>query len=329
MGHYDKALDDFMISLEGDKLETDTIMGMYKSMIRTKKLEQTLPLLERVCTRMRRTLQLVEEKTKNELLPLKEKEAECTQEDLFRIEAKEKMLQKIKKDSLDVLQISLRFSTDLHLLLGQFKEASECVEELALRNIPYKEYFVDSLLELGTNKDTSIPDEIKQFTWHICSQIGSSVLFSRSLSLLRQSCDKTNLVQLTSQDSQLYFISCYAYFYLCMHTPRRHNNCKIMKDLRNWICNGPTIKLQVGLPPHQNTLSRICRSPFALVHILEIFKKTKNSLDLRERTLATLLDTIGEKKHKNDRDFERFTNRLVKKTVTANFAGPHFRADYF
>jgi len=101
-----------------------------------------------------------------------------------------------------------------------------------------------------------------------------------------------------------------------------------MKDLRSWIYSGH-IRQQLGLPSYQSTLSRVCRSAFALVHILEIFKKTKNSLDIRERTLTTLLDTISEKKHKSDRDFERFTNRLVRKTVTTTFAGPHFRAEYF
>jgi len=291
MGQYDKALSDFLISLDGDKVETDTVMGMYKSMIRTKKLEQTLPILEKVCDRMRKTLEVVEERTNTELLPLKEREKECSADDLLRIEAKEKMLQKMKKDALDVLQISLRFSADLHLLLGQFKEAGKCVEELAARNIPYKEYFVESLLELGgTDKEDTIPPSIKEYTFWVVSQIGSTAQFRNALAKIRINYENaSNYVQLTTHSTQLYFISCYAYFYLCMHTPRRNNYCRIMKDLRNWIfyggAPGGTVKLLASVipidthynpqAPHQNAHSRICKSPYALVHILEIFKKNE------------------------------------------------------
>jgi len=363
LGMYMKALDDFLISLEGDKIEPDTVMGLYKSMIRTKQLPKTLPVLNQIATRMHNIIDHVKAE-KESLDVLMASRSAHEEDDLFRFEAKEKMLAKMKKDTLDVLQIALRYTIDIHLLNGEFKEAQDCIDHLTANSLTYNEYFVESLIELG--KQDLIPQEVKKYTWSICSQIGYSVLFSKALRLLQHnspeqqqehtSPQRTGYDNIVVEDAgtdatmevidpeedrgslqppllllnphqQFYFISCYAYFYLCIHTPRRQNGYQaIIQDLKSWLYTGTE---KVLLPSHGIALSRLCRYPFALVHILEIFKKTRGSLDLRERTLLTLLDAISEKRHQTDREFERFTNRLIGKTITTTFAGPHFRADYF
>jgi len=309
-------------------------------MIRTLQLDQALGELDRVSENMRVILKKAQEKAINELEPMKKRleripESQIDEEDLLRFEAKDKMIQKMRKDALDIFRTALRFSADLYILLGKFTESARCLAELAEHGFADPNCFAESLAHLGQSKKDMIPDEVKKFTWTVCSQIGSTVMFARSLSMLRESTQNNGrvgnaeIVRLGNSASQIYFISCYAYFYLCLHTPRRQSNAKILKDLCTWLTIGPTTAPVHGIPRYHSALSRVCRSPFALVHFLEIFKKTKNHLDQRERTVADLLQVISEKHNKNDREFERWTNRVIRKTVTTQFPVPHFRAEHF
>jgi len=78
-------------------------------------------------------------------------------------------------------------------------------------------------------------------------------------------------------------------------------------------------------------LLRICRTPYVVVHLLELFKKTKNNTENREQILREIFTMVAEKEKtvKGDRDFDRMVCRVVRKMVTTRLPAPHFRAENF
>jgi len=326
-GHYKKSEADFAVSIEADKIELDAIFGLYRSMMKTKKLKQVLPILSRINHQMTDTLKTIKEKYSPELETMKlNPETGCN---LLRVEAKEKMIKKLKKDTIDVLQMSLRFTSDLYFLSGEFSTGLKTMSELTLLNPPTKNSFMESLLtEFGKEEFNRISQEVKRLSWEFCCRLCNKTTYKKSLSSLL-STSTTPFIKLSTKEEQLYFISCFSYFYLSLYNTR-NQSYQILEDLKKWIyCTPPEQELKIMSSSfyHQN-MNRLCSHPFVLVHILEIFKKTKNNITLRLLMLKTLLSAIYERRSVNEMEFENFVTRLIRKTVATTLPSPYFLIEH-
>jgi len=226
--------------------------------------------------------------------------------------------------------MSLRFSSDLYFLLGQFDDGLKCVSELNPFNSPMKNPFIESLLlEYGSALTDPISPEVKRFSWEFCSRLSNKTSYRNTTISGLLSTSTAPYIKLSTNEEQLYFITCFSYFYLGMFTAKVQN-CQILEDLKKWIYSAPSEQeLKIMSPKfYHNNMNRLCSHPFVLVHILEIFKKTKNNPTLRLYTLKSLLNAISERKSVNDTEFEKFVTRLVRKTVVTTLPSPYFLIEH-
>jgi len=295
--------------------------------MKTKKLKQVLPILSRINHQMTETLKIINEKYSPELEIMKLNQE--TEYNLLCFEAKEKMLKKLKKETIDVLQMVLRFTSDLYFLSGEFSTGLKTMSELTSLNPPTKNSFMESLLvEFGTEEFMSISQEVKRLSWEFCCRLSNKTTYKKSLSSLL-STSTTPFIKLSTKEEQIYFISCFSYFYLSLYNTR-NQSYQVLEDLKKWIYSIPSeqdLKIMSSSFYHQN-MNRLCSHPFVLVHILEIFKKTKNNNPLRLLMLKTLLSAIYERRSVNEMEFENFVTRLIRKTVVTTLPSPYFLIEH-
>jgi len=283
-----------------------------------------LPVFSRINHKMKQFIVNLEQKINSELQTLKlQPESEINS---LRIEVRERSLKKLKKETTDTLQLSLRFTADLNFLIGEFSTGLSCVSELNELNPSLKNTFISSLLsEFGTPEFNSISPEVKRLSWEFCCRLSNKTTYRNSLySLL--STNTSPFIKLTTKEEQIYFISCFSYFYLSLHSTK-DQSYQILEDLRKWIyCtpSGNNQELKLMNSNFNQNINRLCSHPFVLVHILEIFKKTKNNLTLRVFMLKTLLGAIYERRSGNELEFETFVTRLIRKTVVTSLPSPYF-----
>jgi tetratricopeptide (TPR) repeat protein len=321
--HYSKAESDFAISLQADKIEMEAIFGYYRSMMKTKKINLVLPVFNRINQKLRQFLENLEGKINSELQTLKlQPESEINS---LRIEVRERSLKKLKKETTDTLQLSLRFTAELNFLIGEFSTGLSCISTLTQINPSLKNTFISSLLsEFGTPEFNSISPEVKRLSWEFCCRLSNKTTYRNSLySLL--STNTSPFIKLTTKEEQIYFISCFSYFYLGLHSTK-DQTFQILEDLKKWIYCTPSANQELKLmnSNFNHNINRLCSHPFVLVHILEIFKKTKNNLTLRVFMLKTLLGALYERRSVNELEFETFVTRLIRKTVVTSLPSPYF-----
>jgi len=273
---------------------------------------------------MQQFLHNLEEKINSDLSTLKLEPN--SENNTLRIEVRERSLKKLKKETTEALQLSLRFTADINFLSGNFPTGLTCISELNQLNPNLKNTFIASLLtEFGSPEFNCVSPEVKRLSWEFCCRLSHKTTYRNSLNFLI-STETTPFIKLSTKEEQIYFITCFSYFYLSLHSTK-DQTYPILEDLKKWIYCTPTSGTPDLKPMGVNfnhNINRLCSHPFVLVHILEIFKKTKNNLTLRVFMLKNLLGAIYERRSVNELEFEKFVTHLIRKTVVTSLPSPYF-----
>eukprot|EP01127_Copromyxa_protea_P005301 TRINITY_DN1524_c0_g1_i3.p1 TRINITY_DN1524_c0_g1~~TRINITY_DN1524_c0_g1_i3.p1 ORF type:complete len:973 (+),score=284.52 TRINITY_DN1524_c0_g1_i3:7-2925(+) len=224
----------------------------------------------------------VEEEERKEGEKRKQEEEEKRKEEEqkleWRIEAKKKQAKKLRKEASSLVKTALRFKADLCILKGRFDKLRTYLSRLDSIQ-PHRSFlFCDSLLVLAPgdqteeNNPVDIPAFVKSFTWKFVQNLSAAGNWSDHVKQLEYLSSKKSIF-LPTNDSQLFFISCYAYFYFALHTQSAVANQVIVNDFQCWLSSRKFTRKPKITP----LLSEVCKSPYLLVLLLEVFRVTHNS----------------------------------------------------